>query len=117
MAYQAIRIAGNHAKPGSRRGRAAMKSIGEQLQYSSIMGDGGTIVHVSQVAHVTFYITSEGSERVWGFHLFSESEKRGLEESYQSPYRSYEEATQALLQEQVKLEEILERKRKGMPTQ
>lgn len=91
-----------------------MKSIGEQLDVFPVGGDGGTIVHVSQVAHVTFYITSEDDR--W-FHLFSESEKRGIEEAWQSPYSCYEYATGALAHEQANLEETLERKRKGMPTQ
>src|SRR5258708_2134892 len=80
-----------------------MKSIGEQLQYSLFdrdgkkqPHDGGKIVHVAQVAHVTFYITEFKGKRVLqhGFvlpleqvepnatlwKLFSESEKDGLHE-------------------------------------
>src|SRR5260221_886995 len=144
MAYQAIRIASNHAK-SRERGRAAMKSIGEQLQ-SKLMGqshDEGKIVHASQVAHVTFYITklqkvtvNDDAELVdkeqW--KLFSWTEKDGLREcvgeahydysesaptqnEYYNEYDSYEEAAQGLAKEITRLEQILEKKRAGMPTQ
>src|SRR5258707_717160 len=95
-----------------------MVKVGERLQYKLMEKpvDGGKVVHVSQVAHVTFYIT----EHPWlqgQYNLFDWSEKRGMGQSVLYDFNSYEEVSDALTKEQVKLEEILERKRKGMPTQ
>ena len=121
-----------------------MVKIGEQLQYklSGKLQDGGVVLHSSQVAHVTFYITKLQKVTIdddaklvnkeqW--KLFSESEKEGIREcigeshydysegaptqnEYDNEYDSYEEATQGLEKEITRLEQILEKKRKGLPT-
>jgi hypothetical protein len=108
-----------------------MKEIGEHIQGHNMLDiplDGGIIIHVSQVAHVTFYITEidwgvdENLEPDKRYKLFEESAKRGLrewtgEDHLTDIFDTYEEATYYLAQAQANLENILEYKRKGKPTQ
>lgn len=80
----------------------------------------GNIVHTVQVAHVTFSITetpSPGDPEDWDeiYTVYSETEKDGVKPI--QGMLNYSDAVAVVRQEVERLEQILERKRKGMPTQ
>src|SRR6266704_628577 len=89
--------------------------------------DYGEIMHTEQVAHVTFYITEgvgfyDGDDLIHEYDIYSESEKLGIHpidgfEYQQHNSGSYDDALAILRMEIQKLEEILEHKRDGIPTQ
>lgn len=79
----------------------------------------GDIIHTSQVEHVTFYLAKDEHGI---YRIYTQSKKHGiksvganLEEGLPDFY-SYDIAMEVFTKEQAKLEEILERKRNGVPT-
>ncbi|SRR6266702_4485724 len=72
------------------------------------------VVHTEKVHHVTFYLVTDKVLKDW-FAIYSESEKRGLELLYDLR-PGYDDMLRNLQKEIQELEEILESKRKGIPT-
>lgn len=97
-----------------------MSSIGDRLE------GNGIIRYTSQVAHVTFYITEDDSHVLDRYKLFSYSEDRGLQQTWDEDnstagwldkgFETYEQACEELLKVQIKLEETIEKRRSGFPT-